>query len=144
MHFAASIEVEEFVKNPAKYYRNNTVNTLNLLEAMMENNIRYFIFSSTAAVYGIPKEISVKEETSLKPINPYGKSKAFVEEMLKDFDSAYGLKYISLRYFNLSGLSSHFLYTHWYIWSALYLSRLFFKAHSLSSFRVFPINNSIG
>ncbi len=103
MHFAASIEVEESVRNPAKYYRNNAANTLNLLEAMVENNIKYFIFSSTAAVYGIPKDIPIKENAPLRPINPYGKSKAFVEEILKDFGSAYGLKYISLRYFNVAG-----------------------------------------
>ncbi len=103
MHFAASIEVEESVRNPTKYYRNNTVNTLNLLEAMIENGVKFFIFSSTAAVYGIPEEIPIREDASLRPINPYGKSKAFVEEILKDFDSAYGLKYISLRYFNVAG-----------------------------------------
>ena len=101
MHFGASIEVEESVRNSAKYYRNNTVNTLNLHESMLENNIN-FIFSSTATVYGISEEIPIKEDAPLRPINHYGKSKSFVEEMLKDFYSAYGFKYISLRYFNVA------------------------------------------
>ncbi len=103
MHFAAAIEVAESVENPAKYYRNNTVNTLNLLEAMIENNIKSFIFSSTAAVYGMPEKVPVKEDVPLNPINPYGQSKAFVEKILKDFDKAYNFKYISLRYFNVAG-----------------------------------------
>jgi len=103
MHFAASIEVAESVENPLKYYTNNTLNTLNLLKAMLETNVRNFIFSSTAAVYGISKEIPVKETAPLQPINPYGQSKAFVEKILKDFSRAYGLNYISLRYFNVAG-----------------------------------------
>ena len=103
MHFAAAIEVAESVENPAKYYRNNTVNTLNLLEAMVENDIKNFIFSSTAAVYGMPEKVPVKEDAPLNPINPYGQSKAFVEKILNDFDKAYDFKYISLRYFNVAG-----------------------------------------
>ncbi len=105
MHFAAAIEVAESIENPAKYYRNNTVNTLNLLEAMIENGIKNFIFSSTAAVYGMPEEIPVKEDAPLAPINPYGQSKAFVEKILQNFNKAYGLNYVSLRYFNASGAS---------------------------------------
>ena len=77
MHFAASIEVAESVENPLKYYQNNTVNTLNLLRAMLETDIRNFIFSSTAAVYGIPEEIPVKGSASLNPINPYRPIKSF-------------------------------------------------------------------
>ncbi len=103
MHFAAAIEVAESVENPAKYYRNNTANTLNLLEVMVKNDVKNFIFSSTAAVYGIPEKVPIKENAPLNPINPYGQSKAFVEKMLKDFDNAYNLKYISLRYFNVAG-----------------------------------------
>jgi len=103
IHFAAFIEVAESVKNPIKYYKNNTVNTLNLLEAMIEAKVDKFIFSSTAAVYGNPEVIPIPEEHPLKPINPYGRSKAFVEEILKDFEKAYGLKYVSLRYFNAAG-----------------------------------------
>ena len=103
IHFAAFIEVGESVKNPIKYYQNNTVNTLSLLELMVENNINNFIFSSTAAVYGNPEHIPINETHPINPINPYGQSKAFVEKVLKDFSEAFGLKYVSLRYFNASG-----------------------------------------
>ena len=103
MHFAAFIEVAESVKEPLKYYRNNTLNTINLLETMVENGVKNFIFSSTAAVYGMPEKVPIPETEPLKPINPYGQSKAFVEKMLEDFEKAYGLKYVSLRYFNASG-----------------------------------------
>ena len=103
MHFAASIEVAESVKNPLKYYRNNTANTLNLLEVLKELGIDKFIFSSTAAVYGEPENVPIKETKPLNPINPYGKSKAFVENILKDMNKAYGFRYVSLRYFNVAG-----------------------------------------
>ncbi len=103
MHFAAFIEVGESVKKPIKYYKNNTCNTLNLLKAMMEVGVNKFIFSSTAAVYGNPEKIPIPEDHSINPINPYGFSKAFVEKILIDFDETYGLKYISLRYFNAAG-----------------------------------------
>ena len=103
MHFAAFIEVGESVKNPLKYYLNNTVSTLNLLKTMIETNVNRFIFSSTAAVYGIPENIPIKESEPINPINPYGSSKAVVERMLKEFSQAYGLKYVSLRYFNAAG-----------------------------------------
>lgn len=104
MHFAASIEVAESVKNPLKYYRNNTANTLNLLEVLNEEGINNFIFSSTAAVYGEPEEVPVKETHPLNPINPYGQSKTFVEKVLKDLsDANKDFKYVSLRYFNVAG-----------------------------------------
>lgn len=104
MHFAAFIEVAESVRNPLKYYRNNTANTLNLLEAMQELGINKFIFSSTAAVYGNPEKIPVKEDAPINPINPYGQSKAFVEKILKDLSEANkDFNYVSLRYFNVAG-----------------------------------------
>ncbi|MEW6068780.1 MAG: UDP-glucose 4-epimerase GalE [Nitrospirota bacterium] len=106
MHFAALIQVEESVKEPLNYYRNNTVNTLNLLEVMKENSIRNFIFSSTAAVYGIPEKIPVTEDTPLNPINPYGSSKAVVERILYDLSQASDFNYVSLRYFNVAGADS--------------------------------------
>lgn len=119
MHFAAFIEVGESVKEPLKYYRNNSFNTLNLLEVMLLNGVKRFIFSSTAAVYGNPQVVPIPETESLKPINPYGQSKAFVEKILEDFSSSYGLKYVSLRYFNAAGADpkgrigeSHFPETH--------------------------------
>jgi UDP-glucose 4-epimerase len=103
MHFAACIQVEESVREPLKYYRNNTVNTLNLLEIMKENEINNVIFSSTAAVYGIPEKIPVNEDVPLNPINPYGSSKAAVERILNDLSQASDFHYVSLRYFNVAG-----------------------------------------
>ncbi len=103
MHFAASIVVPESVKQPLKYYRNNTSNTMNLLEACVEFGVGSFIFSSTAAVYGEPKRVPVTEDAPLEPINPYGWSKMFVERILEDCSKAYPLRYVSLRYFNVAG-----------------------------------------
>ncbi len=107
IHFAASIIVPESVREPVKYYTNNTMNTLNLLKIMLEMGIGKFIFSSTAAVYGIPEKIPVDEETPMNPINPYGSSKMMVERILQDVHSARSdFKYISLRYFNVAGADS--------------------------------------
>ena len=103
MHFAAFIEVGESVKEPSKYYHNNVAQVLNLLDAMVENNIKYFIFSSTAATFGEPIHNSIAENHPQLPINPYGNTKLMVEKMLADFDTAYGLKSTVLRYFNASG-----------------------------------------
>lgn len=103
MHFAASIEVAESVENPLKYYRRNFENTLNLLEAMLKEGVKKFVFSSTAAVYGEPKEIPIPEEHPQLPTNPYGETKLAVERMLKWFSACYGLRYVSLRYFNAAG-----------------------------------------
>ena len=103
VHFAASIEVGESVTNPYKYYLNNVFNTLNLLKAMVENNIKNIIFSSTAAIFGISKDSIIKEDTEQNPINPYGQSKLMVEKILEDFRRAYNINYTALRYFNASG-----------------------------------------
>ncbi len=103
MHFASFIQVGESVKDPAKYYINNVSGTLNLLNEMKNANVNYFIFSSTAAVYGDPKYTPIDEFHSIQPINPYGKSKHMIEEVLPDFASSYHLKYFILRYFNASG-----------------------------------------
>lgn len=103
MHFAAFAYVGESVLFPQKYYANNLKNTLNLLETMLEANISKFIFSSTCATYGIPNEIPITETHHQAPINPYGQSKLMVEKVLRDFNIAYNLKYISLRYFNAAG-----------------------------------------
>lgn len=103
IHFAAHIVVPESVIDPIKYYKNNVSNTLSLLEVLLESGINLFIFSSTAAVYGIPKKIPVTEEEALSPINPYGESKKMIEIILKDMSTAYNFKYVSLRYFNVAG-----------------------------------------
>lgn len=103
VNFAASIVVEESVREPVKYYRNNFVNTLNVIDACVTHNVDRFIFSSTAAVYGIPAEIPVREDAPLCPINPYGASKAMVEQALKDISRTSSLRYVALRYFNVAG-----------------------------------------
>jgi UDP-glucose 4-epimerase len=103
IHFAASIQVEESVREPLKYYQNNVVNSIHLLEAMIRHGIRNFIYSSTAAVYGIPEKIPVDETAPLDPINPYGASKVMVERILKDMSQSHDFRYIALRYFNVAG-----------------------------------------
>jgi len=103
MHFAAFIEVGESVQEPLKYYLNNAANTVNLLNSMEKFGVSKFIFSSTAAVYGDPGTSLITEESPIKPVNPYGQAKAFVETVLRDASTAKGLRYVSLRYFNASG-----------------------------------------
>jgi len=103
IHFAASCYVGESATNPKKYYRNNVVNTLNLLEVMLENNVKNIVFSSTCATYGDPEYTPINENHPQKPINVYGRTKLMIETILQDYDRAYGLKYMALRYFNASG-----------------------------------------
>lgn len=103
MHFAAHIEVGESVINPAKYYRNNVFATQVLLDCMLQHGVKKFIFSSTAAIFGMPEYTPIDEDHPKNPINPYGRSKLMVEEILEDYDRAYGLKSVCLRYFNAAG-----------------------------------------
>jgi UDP-glucose 4-epimerase len=103
MHFAAFIQVGESVREPLKYYLNNGANAMNLLNVMSGEGINNFIFSSTAAVYGQPKNTPITEEEPIRPINPYGWSKAFVENALRDLSLAKGFRYVALRYFNAAG-----------------------------------------
>jgi len=103
MHFAASSLVGESVKNPLKYYKNNVCGTLNLLEAMIENKVDKIVFSSTAATYGEPKYVPIDEKHPQEPINPYGQTKLMIEKIMDDFDKAYGVKSVRLRYFNVIG-----------------------------------------
>jgi UDP-glucose 4-epimerase len=103
MHFASSIQVGESVKHPDKYYFNNFSNTLNLLDAMVKHGVQYFVFSSTAAVFGEPVYVPIDEEHPKNPLNPYGRSKWMVEQVLADYERAYGLKSVCLRYFNAAG-----------------------------------------
>ena len=103
MHFAAFIQVGESVREPLKYYSNNSGNTVNLLNAMADAGVRNFIFSSTAAVYGNPEKVPILEDAPIQPINPYGRSKAFIETVLRDVSAAKDFRYVALRYFNAAG-----------------------------------------
>ena len=103
VHFAAYAYVGESVENPQKYYYNNVVNTLNLLNVMLENNVKKIVFSSTCATFGNPEYLPINEKHPQNPINPYGATKLMMERILKDYSEAYGLKYIALRYFNAAG-----------------------------------------
>ena len=103
VHFAGFIESGESMKDPAKFYRNNCVNTLNLLETMMKHDVKNMIFSSTAALFGYPDQMPITEDNKGCPINVYGETKLIIEHMLRDFDRAHGLKSICLRYFNAAG-----------------------------------------
>lgn len=106
VHFAAYSQVAESVKNPQKYYYNNVYGTLNLLNAMLEFGVKKIVFSSTAATYGEPVYTPIDEKHPQQPINPYGNSKLMVERILDDYDKAYGLKSVRLRYFNVAGADS--------------------------------------
>lgn len=103
IHFAAYAYVGESCENPGKYYRNNVVSTLTLLEAMRDTGVKNIVFSSTCATYGTPDAIPITESQVQRPINPYGMTKLTVERMLKDFDAAHGIKFVAFRYFNAAG-----------------------------------------
>ena len=103
MHFAASTYVGESVSNPAKYYRNNVANTLNLLDAMRATRVKKLIFSSSCAVYGLPASLPMRENFPFSPVNPYGRTKLMMEQIMSDYAAAYDLKYAALRYFNAAG-----------------------------------------
>jgi UDP-glucose-4-epimerase GalE len=103
LHFASLIQVGESYVNPQRYYTHNLSTSLNLFEAMLEADVKKIIFSSSAAVYGAPQEIPITESHPLSPINPYGYTKLFIERILQDYEKAYGLRSISLRYFNAAG-----------------------------------------
>ena len=103
IHFAAYSLVAESMEKPLKYFDNNTSGMVKLLEVMNECGVKYIVFSSTAATYGIPDEIPILETTSQNPINPYGESKLMMETIMKWSDQAYGIKYVPLRYFNVAG-----------------------------------------
>ena len=103
LHLASLIRVGESFADPQKYYRHNLVNSLNLLDAMLAAGVKKLIFSSSAAVYGLPRQIPITEDHPLEPANPYGQTKYFLEKILKEYDRAYGLRSIALRYFNAAG-----------------------------------------
>lgn len=103
VHLAADSVVGESVADPRRYFNNNVAQGLALLDTMLDSGVRYFIFSSTAAVYGEPETLPIPEDHPFRPTNPYGESKAFIETVLRRYDQAYGLRYASLRYFNAAG-----------------------------------------
>jgi UDP-glucose 4-epimerase len=103
MHFAGSIVVPESVRDPLAYYRNNALKSLALIEACVAQGVNRFVFSSTAAVYGIPDVVPVSEDAETRPINPYGTSKLMTEWVLRDTAAAHALRYAALRYFNVAG-----------------------------------------
>src|SRR5262249_16398052 len=103
LHFAAFAYVGESVLDPAKYYRNNVLGTLSLLDAMRAEQVSEIVFSSTCATYGVPERTPITEDSPQHPINPYGASKLMVERILADYGAGYGLKSVSLRYFNAAG-----------------------------------------
>jgi UDP-glucose 4-epimerase len=103
MHFAAFIEAGESMVFPERFFQNNTANTLNLFQAMLENNVKRLVFSSTAALYGNPRRVPIEEDDPLEPTNAYGESKLLVERMLSWFHRIHGFRYASLRYFNAAG-----------------------------------------
>src|SRR5258708_6126996 len=103
VHFAANAFVGESMTNPRKYFQNNVVNTLNLLNAMLDAGTKTIVFSSTCATYGDPIRVPIDESHPQNPVNPYGESKLFVEKILKWYGQAYGLRWTALRYFNASG-----------------------------------------
>ncbi len=103
LHFAAFAQVGESVADPGKYYRNNVAGSLTLLQAVRDHGLRRIIFSSSCAIYGTPPALPLTEASPLEPINPYGRSKLMVEQMLEDFERSDGMRWIALRYFNAAG-----------------------------------------
>ena len=114
VHFAAYSQVGESVKNPQKYYKNNVCGTINLLSAMLEHNVKKIVFSSTAATYGEPEYMPIDEKHPQNPINPYGQTKLMIEKIMDDYDKAYGLRSVRLRYFNVAGADSNIRIGEWH------------------------------
>ncbi|MEI7863786.1 MAG: UDP-glucose 4-epimerase GalE [Chthoniobacterales bacterium] len=108
MHFAANALVGESMTDPSKYFRNNVANGINLLDAMVENGVKSFVFSSTCATFGIPERMPIDESLPQRPINPYGESKLMFEKILRWYDEIHGLRFTALRYFNAAGASEKF------------------------------------
>ena len=136
VHFAAYSQVAESVKNPQKYYYNNVFGTLNLLNAMLEFGINKIVFSSTAATYGEPVYTPIDEKHPQHPINPYGNTKLIVEKIMDDYDKAYGLKSVRLRYFNVAGADSEARIGEWHE-PETHLIPNVLKANNNKSFKMF-------
>ncbi len=130
IHFAACSQVGESVKNPQKYYINNVCGTLNLLKAMLENNVKKIVFSSTAAIYGEPQYTPINEEHPLNPINPYGQTKLMIEKIMEDYDKAYGLSSVRFRYFNVAGADSKGIVGEWHEPETHLIPKILASTHS--------------
>jgi UDP-glucose 4-epimerase len=113
MHFAANALVPESMTNPSKYFRNNVANGINLLDGCVQAGVNKFVFSSTCAIFGMPKKVPIHEDLPKDPINPYGESKLMFEKILDWYDRQHGLQYVCLRYFNAAGASAKFGEHHW-------------------------------
>ena len=107
IHFAAFAYVGESVEDPEMYYRNNVSGSFNLINALKEKGVKHFVFSSTCSLYGNPLTIPISEKETTKPINPYAKTKLMIEQILADYETAYGMKYVALRYFNAAGAATN-------------------------------------
>jgi UDP-glucose-4-epimerase GalE len=125
IHFASHALVEESYRDPLKYYRDNILNCLNLLEAMVRHGLRYFVFSSSCATYGIPPGVPISETAPLQPVNPYGATKMMIERILADFGRAHGTGFIALRYFNAAGASPDGTIGEWHEPETHLIPRLF-------------------
>jgi UDP-glucose 4-epimerase len=125
VHFASHALVEESCRNPYKYYRDNIQNCLNLLESMREHGVGLVVFSSSCSVYGIPQTLPIRETTPLDPVNPYGFTKMVIERILRDYEKAYGLRSVCLRYFNAAGAASDGTIGEWHDPETHLIPRLF-------------------
>lgn len=125
IHFAAHALVEESYRNPFKYYHDNILNGLHLLEAMRKHSVRHIIFSSTCATYGVPSRIPINESAPLNPVNPYGVTKMVIERMLGDYERAHDIRSVSLRYFNAAGAAPDGTIGEWHTPESHLIPRLF-------------------
>lgn len=137
MHFAARIEVSHSVTDPLGFYQNNVVKTISLLEQMVKHGIQKFIFSSSCAVYGEPQMLPITEEHPKNPISPYGKNKLIIEMALHDFQKAYGLEYVSLRYFNAAGALPEYGLGEQHVPESHIIPLLLRAAHAQKPFSIF-------
>ncbi|MCH3978048.1 MAG: UDP-glucose 4-epimerase GalE [Candidatus Methanomethylophilus sp.] len=137
IHFAAYSQVKESVGEPSKYWRNNVCGTMNLLDAMKEHGVGKIVFSSTAAVYGEPESVPIKEDAPLRPINPYGNTKLTIERMMDDYGRAYGLRSVRLRYFNVAGADPQLRTGEWHEPETHLIPRILRSVAAGEPFRIF-------
>lgn len=137
VHFAAYSQVAESTENPSKYWRNNVVGTMGLLDAMKDHDVKEIVFSSTAAVYGEPESVPIREDAPLRPINPYGNTKLTIERMMDDYGRAYGLRSVRLRYFNVAGADPQLRTGEWHEPETHLIPRILKSVSAGEPFRIF-------